>query len=325
MTDHGPGPASTPAAEIEIDEDLARRLLTEQHDDLADLPIQVLASGWDNVMFRLGDDLTIRLPRRAVAATLVEHEQRWLPDLAERLPLPVPAPVRIGRPSAFYPWSWSVLPWIDGGPAGIDADLDGPTAAADLGRFLAALHRPAPPDAPDNPHRGVPLRQREEGFLARVELLSSSSRNRPALIDRAATLDRWATAVEAEEWAGPPLWVHGDLHGHNILSNGGRLVAVIDFGDITSGDPATDLAVAWSLLDPSDHHVFRQAADTPARPIDEAMWLRADGNAIAIGIAILANSADNPAMAAMARRLLGPLARGHGHRDVATPGHLPSL
>jgi len=310
MTDHGTGPASTPAAEIEIDEDLVLRLLAEQHDDLTDLPIQVLASGWDNVMFRLGDELTVRLPRRSAAATLVEHEQRWLPELAPRLPLPIPAPVRVGRPSSFYPWSWSVLPWFDGGPAGIAADLDGPTVAEQLGRFLAALHRPAPSDAPDNPHRGVPLRQREAGFLERVDLLSSSSADRPALIDRAATLDRWSAAVGAKVWPGPPLWVHGDLHGHNILSDHGHLVAVIDFGDITSGDPATDLAVAWSILEPQDHQAFRRAADAAERPIDDAMWLRAEGNAIAVGIAILANSADNPAMAAMARRMLGPLAIG---------------
>ncbi len=308
MTDHDRGPASTPAAEIEIDEALVRRLLADQHRDLADLPIEVLASGWDNVMFRLGPELTIRVPRRAAAAALVEHEQRWLPGLAGRLPLPVPAPVRLGRPTTFYPWSWSILPWIDGGPAGIDTELDGPAAAEALGHFLAALHHPAPPEAPENPHRGVPLRQREPAVLDRIDVLSATTTGGPALIDRAATLDRWAAAVSAEDWAGPPLWVHGDLHGHNILSERGRLVAVIDFGDITSGDPATDLAVAWSLLEPEDHQLFRQAAEAEERPIDEAMWRRAEGNAIAVGLAVLANSADNPAMAAMARRMLGPLA-----------------
>ncbi len=300
MTDQGTGPASTPAAEIEIDEDLVRRLLSDQHPDLADLAIQMLASGWDNVMFRLGDQLTVRVPRRSAAAALVEHEQRWLPVLAPDLPLPVSAPVRIGRPTTFYPWSWSVLPWFDGIPAGTDADLDGSTVAVQLGRFLAALHRPAPSDAPNNPFRGGPLADRDQGFRERVERLGE-------LIDRAATLERWSACVAAPAWSGPAQWVHGDLHGHNLLSDEGRLVAVIDFGDITSGDPATDLAVAFSVLQPVDHPTFREAASTPNRPIDDAMWLRAEGWAVSVGVAVLANSADNPPMAAMARRMLGPL------------------
>lgn len=308
------GPASTPAAEIEIDEDLVRRLLAEQHPDLGGRPLTPLASGWDNVMFRLGPDLVVRLPRRLAAAELVEHEQRWLAELAPTLPLPVPAPVRLGRPTAFYPWSWSVLPWFDGGPAGTDPSLDGPTVAHQLGRFLAALHRPAPADAPANPHRGVPLREREARFLTWVDALADST-GRPGLLDRETTLARWTACVAAPVWDGPPQWVHGDLHGHNLLSQGGELSAVIDFGDITAGDPATDLAVAWSVLDPADWPAFRAAATTEHRPIDEAMWLRAEGNALAVGVAILANSADNPAMAAMARRTLGPLVI-EGNRDT---------
>lgn len=299
MTDQGAGPASTPAAEVVIDEDLVRRLLGDQHPDLVDLPIQELANGWDNTMFRLGTELTIRLPRRAAAAALVEHEQRWLPELAPQLSLPIPAPVRVGRATAFYPWSWSILPWFEGCPAGTAPDLDGPVVAEQLGRLLAELHRPASTDAPVNPVRGGPLPSRDAGFRARLDQLGG-------LVDRAAALDRWNASLEAPPWSGPPLWLHGDLHGHNLLADGGRLVAVIDFGDITGGDPATDLAVAHSLLDPVDHARFRQAATSPARPIDEAMWLRAGGWALSVGVAILASSADNPPMAAMARRMIGP-------------------
>ena len=299
------GPGSTPAAEVEVDTEVVRRLLTDQHPDLAHLELTELANGWDNLLYRLGPELTVRLPRRAVAAALVEHEQRWLPELAPTLPLPVPAPVRLGRPTDYYPWSWSVLPWFEGGPAGSDPDLDGSAAARRLGRFLAALHRPAPADAPANPVRGVPLRDREPDLLERVDRLAASAAGRRALIDPGAVLDRWAACVEAPPWAGPPLWLHGDLHAHNILSDRGRLVAVIDFGDITAGDPATDLAVAWSLLDPADHPSFRRTATTAERPIDDAMWLRAQGNALAVGVAILAHSADDPAMAAMAGRIVG--------------------
>ena len=163
--------APAPAAEVAIDSTLVRRLLATQHPDLAHLEPIELASGWDNVLFRLGPALTVRLPRRQLAATLVEHEQRWLPELADRLPLPVPTPVRFGRPTGFYPWSWSILPWFDGGPAGADPDLDGSTAARQLGDFLAALHRPAPADAPVNPFRGGPLAERDQILRQRVDAL----------------------------------------------------------------------------------------------------------------------------------------------------------
>lgn len=292
-------PRMVPAAEVDIDVDVVRGLLAEQHPDLADRPLRLLTNGWDNVMYRLGPDLTVRLPRRELAARLVEHEQRWLPELAPALPLPVPAPVRIGRPTTTYPWSWSILRWFDGGPAGADPDLDQPAAAEQLGRFLAALHRPAPVDAPDNPFRGGPLSTRADGLERWLGMLGG-------VIDRAALSARWQHCAAAPTWAGPPLWIHGDLHAHNLLSHEGRLVAVIDFGDLTSGDPATDLSVAWSLLDPEDRSALRRAADTDERPIDDALWLRAEGWALSIGAAVLANSADHPAMAAMGRRMLAP-------------------
>ncbi|MDQ1465634.1 MAG: hypothetical protein QOH10_49, partial [Actinomycetota bacterium] len=147
----------TPAAEVAIDDGLVRRLLTEQLPDLRGLPLVRLAEGWDNVIFRLGDELTVRLPRRRLAAELVEHEQRWLPELAPKLPLAIPAPVGIGRPGPGYPWAWSVCPWLPGAVAQQVAPDDPFDAATRLGRFLAALHEPAPPDAPANPFRGVPL------------------------------------------------------------------------------------------------------------------------------------------------------------------------
>jgi aminoglycoside phosphotransferase (APT) family kinase protein len=161
-TSHG-----TPSAEVEIGVGLARTLLAEQHPDLVDLPLRLVETGWDNVMLRLGDELAIRMPRRALAATLIEHEQRWLPGLAPRLPLPVPVPLRVGLPGAGYPWRWSVLPWL----SGTAADLTLPRADQGpvLGGFLQALHTPAPPDAPLNPFRGVPLQQRLPVIAERLE------------------------------------------------------------------------------------------------------------------------------------------------------------
>src|SRR5690349_9653047 len=116
--------ANMPAAEVAIDEALVRALLRDQHPDLAELPLERVAFGWDNVVLRLGDELAVRVPRRQLAASFIEHEQRWLPELAPRLPLPVPAPVRVGRPALGYPWSWSVVPWMAGGEAASNPPTD---------------------------------------------------------------------------------------------------------------------------------------------------------------------------------------------------------
>lgn len=154
-----------PAAEVSVSVDLVRRLLDEQHPDLADLPVEVLANGWDNLVCRLGEEFLVRLPRRAMAARLVAHEQRWLPELADRLPLPVPAPVRVGTPTAQYPWSWSVVPFFPGHTAARSEPDDPWSAAVTLGGFLDALHAPAPARAPVNPARGIPLAGRAKSVL----------------------------------------------------------------------------------------------------------------------------------------------------------------
>src|SRR5947209_3358610 len=119
--------AGTPPVELEIDEALVRRLLSAQHPDLAERSISLAASGWDNAIFRLGHDLAVRMPRRAIGATLIEHEQRWLPTLAPSLPVPIPTPVRVGAPGQDYPWRWSVTPWFEGETA--DLSPPDPTQA----------------------------------------------------------------------------------------------------------------------------------------------------------------------------------------------------
>ncbi|SEK50745.1 aminoglycoside phosphotransferase family protein [Streptacidiphilus jiangxiensis] len=281
-----------PAAEVEVSVALVRRLLAEQHPDLAGLPVEVLANGWDNLVCRLGADLLVRLPRRAAAAELLAHEQRWLPELAGRLPLPVPAPVRVGRPAEGFPWAWSVVPYLPGDNAA-HATLPDSEAAA-LGGFLAALHLPAAPDAPVNVFRGIPLVGRAEGVHAGLEHLADAS-------DRAAALRVWQTAVTAPARTGPPLWLHGDLHPANILVDAGRISAVIDFGDLTSGDPATDLAVAWMLF-PDAHRrsVLRRAY---GRADDDA-WTRARGWALVLALVLHTHSADSPLMAGIGERTL---------------------
>ncbi|QIY76592.2 aminoglycoside phosphotransferase family protein [Streptomyces sp. RLB1-33] len=279
-----------PAAEVSVSVDLVRRLLDEQHPDLADLPVEVLANGWDNLVCRLGEEFLVRLPRRALAASLVAHEQRWLPKLADHLPLPVPAPVRIGQPTAQYPWSWSVVPFFPGRIAA-RSELDDPwTAAATLGGFLDALHASAPSEAPVNPARGIPLAGRAKGVLTGLAHVD--------LGDRATALQVWEAAAAAPAWDGPPVWLHGDLYPANILVDRGRISAVIDFGDITSGDPATDLSVAWTLFTAEQRAALRQAYGRA----DDATWERARGWALALSLVFLSHSADNPLMRGIGER-----------------------
>jgi aminoglycoside phosphotransferase (APT) family kinase protein len=275
-----------PAAEVDVSVELVRRLLAEQHPDLAGLAVGVLANGWDNLVCTVGADLLARLPRRALAAELVAHEQRWLPALAPGLPLPIPAPVRVGRPAGRYPWHWSVVPFLPGQVAALAAPDDLALAAVALGEFLAALHVPAPPEAPVNPFRGGPLAARAGRVTEHLGLIAGGT-------DARAARAIWESAVAAPPWAGPPAWVHGDLHPANILVNAGRISAVIDFGDLTSGDPATDLSVAWMLFPAAERAIFWQAYGHA----DDHTRARAHGWALSLALVFLTHSADNPLMA----------------------------
>jgi len=294
--------ALRPAAEVDVTADLVRALLTAQHPDLAGLPLDVVANGWDNVVLRLGDELAVRVPRRELAAALVRHEQEWLPVLAPRLPVPVPAPVRVGLPSdgstgPAFPWSWSVVPWFDGLSAlAVDPALRR-TFAVDLAAFLTALHIPAPPEAPLNPFRGVPLAARDASVRERL-----ASGQVP---DDGALLDLWSRLVEVPAWDGPAVWLHGDLHPANLVLAPGdhRLGAVVDFGDMTSGDPATDLATAWMTFDAVGRRTFREAV-TARRGTDDATWARARAWALVLGTAFAAHSDDDPAFASLAAHTL---------------------
>ena len=309
-----------PAAEVEISADLVRRLLADQHPDLAGRPVEFLANGWDNELYRVGDGLIARLPRRALGAQIIKNEQRWLPRLAPRLPLPIPFPERTGLPALGYPHSWSVVPYLPGVPAAQAGSFDPAAAAAALGGFLGALHVPAPADAPANPFRGVPLAQRAGSFAANLALLTGQAGQE--LLDRDAVLRGWDAALAAPRYDGPPLWLHGDLHPANVLVNDGQVSGVIDFGDITAGDPAGDLSVAWMLLPPGCHASFWSAYQTAGSAggsraswgswaswgsrvrVDDALRARARGWALNLAIVFLAHSEDNPVLLEVGRRTL---------------------
>ncbi len=264
----------TPPADIEIDPPLVRRLLAAQHPDLVSLPLRLVANGWDNAVFRLGDDLAVRVPRRESAAHLVRHEQEVLPAIAARVPVAVPVPVRIGVPGQGFAFHWSVVRWFAGGvvaEADLREDLE---LASTLAAFLRALHVPAPEGAPVNPVRGVPLQARAEDVARR--LLTGA-------VPHAAELGAvWSEALATPRWAGRRVWLHGDLHPANLVERDGRLAAVIDFGDVTGGDPATDLATAWLTFGPAARAAFRNALG-----YSDADWARARGWALVMATAMV--------------------------------------
>jgi aminoglycoside phosphotransferase (APT) family kinase protein len=230
--------------DVEITADLIRDLLREQHPDLAHLPLRLGARGWDNQLWRLGDDLAVRLPWATESAdALLRKEHAWLPGLAPHLPLPVPVPQRLGEPGALFGRPWVVTTWVPGEPAD-RAPVTRPEAADVLAGFLSALHRPAPDGAPVGRGRGGPLADHTEGFERGLAEVSE----RGLVPDPEAVRAVWQDALDAPAWDGPPVWLHADLHPANVLTADGGLCGVVDFGDLCAGDPAYDLAGAWRLL-----------------------------------------------------------------------------
>ncbi|GAA2616287.1 aminoglycoside phosphotransferase family protein [Paractinoplanes durhamensis] len=305
---------------IEITAELVLSLLQDQHPDLADRPIRLGARGWSNQMWRLGDDLAVRLPwvvGDADAQLRKEHD--LLPSLASRLPLPIPVPQRLGSPSALFPRPWIVTTWVPGTPA----DLAPVTRAADSARLLAAfltsLHQPAPIGAPEGRDRGGPLADRADGFAGGLALATE----RGLIADPDAVVAVWQDAITAPPWAGPRLWLHADLHPANVLTTGGTLSGVIDFGDCCAGDPAYDLSAAWILLTADTIDDFYAAY----RPVaDAATRRRARGWAMAralSGMLIGDNGTHGrpggkptwgpPAHATMQRLIAGS---GRGHSEI---------
>lgn len=308
-----------PPAEVDLTTDLVRALLADQHPDLAALPLRLAAHGWDNATFRLGDDLAVRLPRREVAAHLVEHEQRWLPTLAALCPVPVPAPVRVGRPSGRFGWAWSVVPWLTGAPAATQPVPDRTPWAPALAAALDALHVPAPAGAPVNPFRGGALAGRATAFRERLAAGHLDAAVRAASGAGTSTADGrrrletlWHDALAAPAWPGPLVWLHGDPHPANLVVADDRLTGLLDFGDLTAGDPACDLATAWLTFDAAGRTAFRDHVDTHADargPLDPGRWRRAAGWALVMASALVTHGDDDPVVAAAGTHAITELLR----------------
>ncbi|WP_280465586.1 phosphotransferase [Nocardia brasiliensis] len=227
--------------EIEVSAELVRALLREQHPDLAGLAIREVVGGWGNQMWRLGDELVVRMQRMDPTPEHQLKERRWLPVLAPRLPLPVPRPVRFGAPSERFPKHWTVMTWVPGEPLDHASINRGADAADTLAGFLRALHVAAPAEAPTAEDRGAHPRIYTSGFENLLQAVALDGIT-------ADVRDVWADATTAPAWAGPPVWVHGDLHPANVVVSNGTISGIVDFGDMCAGDPAWDLAAAWVLL-----------------------------------------------------------------------------
>ncbi len=293
------------ADEVSTDSGLVRRLLAAQFPQWADLPIAPLpSSGTDHAIYRLGDDLAVRLPRIQWATAQAGKEFVWLPRLAPHLPLALPQPLALGRPGEGYPWAWSVYRWLEGESAALELLDDLCGSARELAHFLHALQalptQGAPRADPEtSTSRGLPLATRDAATRQAIAALSDR-------LEAAAALKVWQAALDAPTWAGAPVWFHGDLLSGNLLVRRGRLSAVIDFGGLGVGDPACDLMIAWSLFSGESREAFRAAL-----PLDDAAWARGRGHALSqAALFIPYYRRSNLLGVARAERMLGEVLAG---------------
>jgi aminoglycoside phosphotransferase (APT) family kinase protein len=251
--------------EVEVDDDAVAALVRTQLPELASRSLRrVSTHGTDNVIYRCGDDLAVRLPRIGWAVGQVEHEHTWLPQLAPHLPAPVPLPVAVGEPGLGYPYRWLVYRWLAGRDAMSDGHVDWVALARELASFVTALHDIDPAGAPTSTGRGAPLEPEDESVRAAIEHLGGE-------IDTGRALDVWEAALAAGPWTAHPVWVHGDLLPGNVIVTTGRLAGIIDWASSGLGDPACDAMIAWAMP-PAARDVFRDALG-----LDDATWQRARG------------------------------------------------
>lgn len=290
-----------------IDEHLARRLVDGQFPQWADLPITpVELSGIDNRTFRLGEQMTVRLPSALGYALQVDKEQTWLPLLAPHLPLPIPTPVARGVPGEGYPYGWSVYRWIEGESAAVGTIGDLPTFATTLAGFLVALQRvdaaEGPGPGPHNFFRGGSLSTYEDEALRAIEALRDD-------VPGNAVRTVWDDAM-AVTWEGEPVWFHGDIATGNLLVRDGRLSAVIDFGTSGVGDPACDMVIAWTLLSGPSRDAFRRTLR-----VDRGTWSRGRGWALWKALIMLVDERDrDPRAAAVSRGVIERVVADHAQQ-----------
>ena len=251
---------------------LASRLVATQFPQWASLPVcPVEVNGHDNITFRLGEAMSVRMPAGDDYVPQVAKEHRWLPELARHLPLPIPQPLAMGAPGCGYPWPWSVYQWLGGQPAAAAHITDIPQFAADLAGFLATLHKIDTTGGPlagyETCFFGVPLTHWDSQTRQSITILSDE-------IDTQLATEVWEAALAAP-WDGPAVWFHGDVSPGNLLVSQGQLSAVIDFGIAGIGDPACDTAITWTFFTGESRNVYKERL-----PADEDTWARGRGWAL---------------------------------------------
>ncbi|OBU07215.1 aminoglycoside phosphotransferase [Morganella psychrotolerans] len=251
-----------------IDTTLAGKLIAEQCPQWADLPVSPVAtSGWDNRTFHLGDEMLIRLPSSADYAGQVSKEQQWLTHLAAELSVLIPAPLAAGKPSEIYPFPWSVYRWITSETAAAHPPEDKIQFARDLAHFLNEFQNidadGGPSAGPHNFYRGGDLAVYDSETRHALTQLSSQT--------HCARLEKiWEKGLDSH-WTSPPVWVHGDISAGNLLTADNRLQAVIDFGQLGTGDPACDFVMAWTFFDAQSRRVFFDTLQTDDATRERAM------------------------------------------------------
>jgi len=293
-----------------IDSALVGRLLAAQFPQWAELPLTLVEQGGsDHVIHRLGETMSVRLPRSDWADGEATKQHTWLRRLAPRLPLPVPEPLGLGTPGYGYQWHWSVTRWLDGTTASVEDLADPELTARQLAEFLRALYEIPPagelvPGAHPELVR-APLADRDEATRAAIAAVAG-------VFDAAAMTEVWENALRAPAWDREPVWCHGDFHTGNLLTVDGRLSAVIDFGGVGMGDPACDLVIAYTLLSATTRPVFRSVLG-----LDDATWTRGMGWALATGLnAYTSYAATEPRVARQTTRQLTEVLTEHTASSV---------
>ncbi len=266
---------SFPEAEIKIDTQMVRSLVNSQFPEFSKHPVSFLSEGYDNTLYRLGDAYLIRVPRRGLGAELINHEIEWLPKLCRELPIKLPSPIKVGANTKNYPWRWTIIPYFDGNSV-LNRSLD-ESEINRLVRFLKKLHQVNSRGAPSNPYRNIPLSEKAASVDEKINQLATRG------IEISNEIRELWERVIQEPIDSESRLIHGDLHPDNIIVNNGKIEAIIDWGDITKGDPATDLASLWMVAD--DPAVRKNALEI--YEASDSTILRSRGWAIFYGITFL--------------------------------------
>lgn len=286
---------------------IARKLIADQFPAWSHLPVRPVAStGTDNYLFRLGDDMVVRMPAVEAATRHAEREARWLPWFADRLrdgsALKLPTPIALGKPDSTFPWPFAICQWLEGDDARTKPPVDMVDSAGRLAEFVSALRALPTDNAPRpgkaNVGRGCDLLLRDEAVRYSISKLTELE-----LIEPTPVMDAWQDALNADTWTQAPEWHHGDLHSGNLLTREGQLSAVIDWGLMAAGDPAVDLLPAWYVFDETGRDTYRRVLKT-----DDASWRRGRGWALSMAVIAWPYYLErNPTVAEESSRVVGIL------------------